>query len=85
MDRPVLAFDSLTVDHTTRTVRPVFETADGFYGLAPGTNGTAATSRRNLQGLAGYTWHRADGSAATGLLYVPTARSEFAPSPWSGH
>ncbi len=79
----------VTVDPVTRTVRPLDAQGDDYFGLGIGTNGTAATNRRQLAVIsasvpADYRWVRANGSAATGLNCVPTARSESAPNPWTG-
>ncbi len=62
--------------------------ADDFYGLVPGTNGTAATCRRALvEGTitepATYRWVRSTGHRATGISYVPSDCSDADySSPW---
>lgn len=60
---------------------PCDEAGDAFFGLEPGTNGSAATARRALVQPEGYRWLRHDGRPATGLQLVPTANDSGA-NPW---
>jgi len=53
----------------TDALRPVDPAGDAFYGLEPGTNGTAAECRR--QAFPARTWVRHDGREARGLWYAP--------------
>jgi uncharacterized protein YcbX len=66
----------VTLDRQNRTVRPADLEGDRFFGLEPGTNGTAAEARRHVA-PAGFTWRRHDGSHALGVLLVP------GPNRWS--
>ncbi len=63
--------DAVIVDQQTKTIRPALEAGDAYFGLGPGTNGTAAIMRRALVEPPGFTWVRASGGVATGILYVP--------------
>jgi len=65
-------------------IRPAHPNGDDFYGLAPGTNGTAAAMRRTLVTPEGFAWFRYDGSRPVGLLVVPLARPSPFSNPWSG-
>lgn len=65
----------------TRTVRPCEPAGDAFFGLEPGTNGSAATARRALVQPEGYRWLRHDGRPATGLQLVPSSDDNGA-NPW---
>lgn len=76
---------AIYVDHTAKTVRPVSDSDDAYFGLGPGTNGTAAICRRALVQPEGYNWTRASGAPASGILYVPGNTSqESVPGPWDG-
>jgi hypothetical protein len=56
-------------DHLTHTIRPIDADGDRYFGLEPGTNGTAAESRRGTVAPRGVnvTWQRHDGRPAVGL------------------
>lgn len=79
-----------TVDSSTATIRPQTPRGDDFYGLAYGTNGTAAIFRRalvelNISGGVPLRWVRANGKPAAGVNYVPTENSNLIHTdPWSG-
>lgn len=73
---------TVTVDHSRRVVRPNHADADDYYGLALGTNGTAATARRETAAPAGYTWRRHDGAQPTSLRLRPARESAFV-NPWT--
>lgn len=66
------------------TVRPLTEDGDDFYGLALGTNGTAAAMRRLCANAPpSYRWLRRDGRPATGLRLRPaTGETKFV-NPWT--
>ncbi len=72
-------------DPEPAAVRPALPEGDTYFGLQPGTNGTAAMSRREAAAPAGFRWVRSNGLPATGLQRIPTNRSEFIAGPWSGH
>lgn len=79
------AANAVVVDAEAKTVRPANADADAYYGLGPGTNGTAAITRRAAAAPEGFTWVRSDGTPATGLNYLPGQRNPMnIPSPWSG-
>lgn len=61
--------NAIVVDPSTRTIRPTHYAAEEFFGVAWGTNGTAAECRRALVTQAGYRWTRADGRAPAALQY----------------
>lgn len=84
---------TLIVDLETATIRPESPDGDDFYGLAMGTNGTAATVRRELAVEAlkpctpsahveRLTWVRSDGRGPIGLWLVPNGRSHEFENPW---
>lgn len=76
---------TVVIDHVKRTIRPSSVDADDYFGLALGTNGTAAICRRALVEPKGYRWLRARGAIALGVTLVPTARSEHHyVNPWTG-
>lgn len=80
---------NVTVDLETGTLRPQTAEGDRFYGLEPGTNGTAATTRRALveHEIAGFAlaWLRHDGRQPIGITLVPTDAGDDAfQSPWVG-
>lgn len=62
--------DAIIVDHTTRTIRPAHDIAEEFFGVAWGTNGTAAECRRTLVNPSGYRWCRQSGDLASSLNLV---------------
>ena len=53
--------DAIVVDHEHRTISPKHDAADEFFGVAWGTNGTAAECRRSIVTPSGYRWVRSDG------------------------
>lgn len=60
----------VAVDPETRTLRPVDDQGDAFFGLEPGTNGTAAECRRELVSpYRGANWSTSSGRVATSLYY----------------
>jgi hypothetical protein len=63
-------FDAVYFDHYRRIVRPVSDTAEEFFGVAPLTNGTAATCRRRLVNVHGYEWRRRNGDVPRSLQYA---------------
>lgn len=67
---------------TNGTAQPTDRDADAFYGLLPGTNGTAAACRRELV-APGCKWVCSDGSPAKGVLSIPPAVPSFR-NPWGG-
>lgn len=73
------------LDHDARTLKPDHLKGDDYFGLTLGTNGSAAHCRRRLHeivsGTEGYTWVRADGSPATGVLCIPTG-NVIEPNVW---
>ena len=85
---------SVTVDADRRTIQPQDPTGDDLFGLAPGTNGTAAATRRALieashapivEALGSLTWERHNGRPATGLQTRPSDRSwRYDANPGSG-
>lgn len=82
---PVQIPDSHTGVHAMITIennvaRPLTREADEFFGLLPGTNGTAATTRRELY-APGASWVRSDGRAAVGVTMVPSSTQVFR-NPW---
>lgn len=66
--------DTRAVLTSSGTLRPATPEGDAFFGLEMGTNGTAASARREAFGAG--PWERFDGSPATGLTLVPTNRSQ---------
>lgn len=80
------------------TIRPTSPEGDEFFGLAGGTNGTAAITRREVAERAAIknafgfydpkcprlTWLRFNGKPATGLQLVPGDASEIDADPWGG-
>lgn len=82
--KPTPIDTTLNINHSTRTVQPNSSEADDYYGLALGSNGTAAQGRR-ASAPEGYTWLRADGAPAYGITLTPSANSdtEFV-NPWTG-
>ncbi len=81
-------------DPGKRTLTPINGDADAFFGLRPGTNGTAATMRRAVveahyrgteTGSGPMHWVRADGARPTGINLVPNSCSDTRfTDPWSG-
>jgi len=75
-------------DFIAETIRPDHPRGDDVFGLALGTNGTAAQCRRQLveasQNAEGFTWVRCNGEPATGVTCIPTANSDLVPSIWEG-
>ena len=72
------------IDAATGTIRPVNYEGDEFYGLAWGTNGTAATMRRTCaEGPHTLTWLRHDGSRAVGLRLEPASEEKPFVNPWT--
>lgn len=63
---------TVRLDPDAKTIRPADAEGDAYYGLGPGTNGTAAMTRRAGVAQPGFTWVRANGSHATGIQYVAT-------------
>lgn len=53
--------DAIVVDAVSKTIRPTHSLADEFFGVAWGTNGTAAECRRTLVGQDGFKWVTSDG------------------------
>lgn len=76
----------LIICHVTHTIRPADRDGDRYFGLEPGSNGTAATCRRALVQPLGFRWLRSSGRAATGPLYVPgqTSEAPFFQTWWHG-
>ncbi len=68
---------SVAVDPEAKTIRPTTEGGDDYYGLGPGTNGTAAICRRACVDLPGYRWVRSSGRSATGINYVVVGGAEL--------
>ncbi len=62
--------DCIHIDHLSCTIRPTTDVADEWFGVSPGSNGTAATCRRALVTPPGYQWVRWNGRAAVSLTYV---------------
>lgn len=79
---------NVTIDETTKTIRPVTREGDEYFGLRVGTNGTGATMRRVLVTPAGYDWRCADGRHAVGITLRPDAAEVAhlgeATNPWDG-
>jgi hypothetical protein len=76
---------SLFIDHEARQVLSLESAGDVFYGLTPGTNGTAATCRRLCAAPAGYEWIASDCRKARGVFIVPSSRTGgYVTNPWSG-
>lgn len=74
-----------TIDHDTRTVRPLTPEGDEWFGLTMGSNGSAALMRR-AGAPAGYTWTRHNGRHAHGLNLQAHAHADTdtTPNPWDG-
>lgn len=73
------------VNHVDKTITPADREGDDYFGLGPGTNGTAAICRRALVEPEGYRWVRSSGRPATGPNYIPGNTSqESLPGPWDG-
>lgn len=90
--RPTTYFPMLTTVEGL-TIRPVAPEGDDYFGLATGSNGTAAELRRRIAELQtpspagnsyGLTWVRASGAPAHGIQYVPGDSDRPASDPWSG-
>jgi hypothetical protein len=69
-------------------LRPETPEGDEFFGLAAGTNGTAAAMRRrviesSITTTAMLVWERHNGRAAVGVTLVPSGKDPNA-NPWSG-
>lgn len=78
--------DTVAINHTTRTVQPTHPEGDDYYGLAPGTNGTAAQTRRALAVSSTsitYRWVRYSGAPAVGVTLVPSGEDVWQ-NPWDG-
>ncbi len=60
----------LNVDTQSKTLRPVDDHGDEYFGLAPLTNGTAAACRRACVEVPGFKWVSSSGRTPTALLYV---------------
>jgi hypothetical protein len=76
---------AIFVDHTSKHVLSLEPAGDVFFGLLPGTNGTAAITRRKCGAPDDYTWHSSDCRRARGVFSVPSGRSdELQTNPWSG-
>lgn len=71
------------VDEQKKTIRPSSPDGDTYFGLGPGTNGTAAETRRALHEVPGYSWTRFAGSHPKGLLYVPPKGEPEFFNPWT--
>jgi hypothetical protein len=73
------------VDHNAHQVLSLEPEGDVFYGLIPGTNGTAAITRRLCAAPDGYEWIASDCRKARGVFVVPSNRSDgYQTNPWSG-
>lgn len=72
------------LDPPSKTIRPARSEGDDYFGLGPGTNGTAAITRRALVQPEGFTWVRFNRTPATGLQLIPGDSSESLANPWSG-
>lgn len=74
----------------TGTIRPETRDGDAYYGLARGTNGSAAITRRALaESTAGVMpingWRTSAGRDTGSVWLVPTGDSErINADPWSG-
>ncbi len=66
----------VNVDHSTRTIRPVFSEGDDFFGLSRATAGGAAIVRRACLGFDGYQWVRSCGAIAAGVWYAPAVEEQ---------
>lgn len=65
------------VDKKYGVLRPLDDAGDVFFGLAWGTNGTAAECRRALVEIPGYSWRRSNGKPPVSILYkVPAPAAE---------
>lgn len=74
---------AVILDAKTNTVRPATDAGDAYYGLGPGTNGTAAICRRALVEPPGYRWLRFAGAPPTGIQYVPSENTHvLTGAPW---
>lgn len=74
----------IEIDIATGTIRPIDAEGDEFYGLAWGTNGTAATMRRTCaEGPHRLTWVRHDGQRARSLNLKPTNEEKPFVNPWT--
>lgn len=72
----------IIVDHVAQSIRPTTAAGDVWFGLASGTNGTAATVRRALADVPpGYRWELHDGRRAAGLDLVPSGGAWWR-NPW---
>jgi hypothetical protein len=74
MSRPLIITlpHAVELDPDSRTLRPVTDIGEEYFGVAPLTNGTAAACRRECVGLGlpGFQWVRRNRSAAIALSYV---------------
>lgn len=78
--------EAAVIDSVSRTIRPATPDGDTYFGLAVGTNGTAAMTRRALAEPANsgpYTWVRYSGRPAVGATLIPTGRDTWS-NPWDG-
>lgn len=66
-------------DFDARTIRPLSAEGDEFFGLSPGSNGTAATTRRACVEGPGFSWVRFNGRPAVGTCYVVPEASDADP------
>lgn len=66
-------------------ILPESEEGDRFFGLEPGTNGTAAESRRALVAPSGFHWLRSNGLDPKGLALRPPTRDSDTTwsNPWN--
>jgi hypothetical protein len=60
----------VAVDPSTQTIRPISDSGDDYFGLAPMTNGSAAECRRALVAPTGFRWLRSSGRAPLSIHYV---------------
>lgn len=83
-----LAPPCLVVDGNNATVRPESPDGDSYYGLASGTNGTAAATRRAaalgcVTSSMPLRWVCSDGKPAAGLNLIPSSNSDRVnANPW---
>ena len=81
---------NVVVDLNRGTIQPETPDGDDFFGLAAGTNGTAATTRRELvigqlfprENANRLRWLRSNGRDPAGLRFVPGNRSHEFENPW---
>jgi hypothetical protein len=84
----------LGMDNHRLTVRPSRPEGDDFFGLTIGSNGTAATARREAVELeicatqnyvhGAPVWLRFNGKPAAGLQLVPGTSTDLETDPWGG-